>query len=123
MVGGTNMVEKPNTMLMAYEDFNICSTTPRSATSDTTVLEYFLKNDPYITSVMPLNELNDFGGANKNRMIVYNRDPEKLRLHLPQVLETFPPERNGMEYTVDGYARVMGTTIYYPKSILYVDQV
>jgi hypothetical protein len=56
-------------------------------------------------------------------MVIYNRSPEKLKLMMPQMLETFPPEREGMEYTVDGYARVMGTTIYYPKSVLYVDQV
>lgn len=123
MVKSTNMIEKPNTLLMAYEDYNILSTTPRSATSDTTVLAYFLANDPYITSVVPLNELDDFSGAGKNRMIAYNRSPEKLKLHIPQVLETFAPEREGMEYTVDGYARVMGTTVYYPKSVLYVDQV
>lgn len=123
MVNGTNMVEKPNTMLMAYEDWHRLNTTPRSATSDTTVLSYFLANDPYITSIIPLNELNDFGGANKNRMVIYNRSPEKLKLMMPQMLETFPPEREGMEYTVDGYARVMGTTVYYPKSVLYVDQV
>jgi hypothetical protein len=123
MVAGTNMIEKPNTILMAYEDWNRLNTTPRSSTSDTTVLSYFLANDPYITSIIPLNELNDFSGANKNRMVIYNRSPEKLKLMMPQMLETFPPEREGMEYTVDGYARVMGTTIYYPKSVLYVDQV
>lgn len=123
MVNGTKMIEKPNTMLMAYEDWNKLNTTPRSSTSDTTVLSYFLANDPYITSIIPLNELNDFSGANKNRMVIYNRSPEKLKLMMPQMLETFPPEREGMEYTVDGYARVMGTTVYYPKSVLYVDQV
>ncbi len=122
MVKSTNMVERPNTMLMAYEDYNVLSTTPRSATSDTTVLQYFLANDPYITQIMPLNELDDFGGANKNRIVLYNRDPEKLRLHIPQVLEFFPPERKLLEYEVASHARVMGTSIYYPKSVLYVDQ-
>lgn len=123
IVKGTNMVEQPNTIAMAFEDFRVLSTTPRSSTSDTTVLQYFLENDPYITQIIPLNELDNFGGANKNRMVVYNRDPEKLRLHIPQVLEFFPPERSKLEYEVAAHARVMGTTIYYPKSVLYVDQV
>lgn len=122
IVKGTNMVERPNTIAMAYEDFNVLSTTPRSATSDTTVLQYFLENDPYISQIIPLNELDEFGGANKNRMVLYNRDPEKLRLHIPQALEFFPPERTKLEYEVASHARVMGTTIYYPKSVLYVDQ-
>lgn len=122
MVKNTNMVERPNTMLMAYEDYNILSTTPRSSTSDTTVLQYFLNNDPYITQIIPMNELNDFGGANKNRIVMYDRDPEKVRLHIPQVLEFFPPEREILEYVVGAHARVMGASIYYPKSVLYVDQ-
>jgi len=122
MVKSTNMVERPDTINMAYEDFNVLSTTARSATSDTTVLQYFLENDPYITQIVPVNELDDFGGANKNRMVLYRRDPEKLRLHIPQVLEFFPPERTKLEYDVAAHARVMGTTIYYPKSVLYVDQ-
>lgn len=122
MVKSTNMVERPDTINMAYEDFNILSTTPRSSTSDTTVLQYFLENDPYITQIIPVNELDDFGGANKNRMVVYSRDPEKVRLHIPQVLEFFPPERSKLEYEVAAHARVMGTSIYYPKSVLYVDQ-
>ena len=122
MVKSTNMVEMPNTINMSYEDLNILSTTARSATSDTTVLQYFLANDPYITQIIPVNELDDFGGANKNRMVLYNRDPEKVRLHIPQVLEFFPPERELLEYVVAAHARVMGTTIYYPKSVLYVDQ-
>lgn len=122
MVKGTNMVEAPNTIAMAYEDFNILSTTARSSTSDKTVLQFFLENDSYINQIIPLNELDEFGGANKNRMVLYNRDPEKLRLHIPQVLEFFPPERKLLEYEVASHARVMGTTIYYPKSVLYVDQ-
>jgi hypothetical protein len=122
MVKGTNMVEAPDTIAMAYEDLNILSTTARSSTSDKTVLQFFLENDPYINQIIPLNELDDFGGANQNRMVLYNRDPEKLRLHIPQVLEFFPPERTKLEYEVASHARVMGTTIYYPKSVLYVDQ-
>jgi hypothetical protein len=123
IVKGTKMVERPNTIALAYEDHNKLMTTPRSTTSDTTVMEYFLRTNEYINEFIPMNELDDFGGANKNRMVVYNRDPEKLELFIPQVLEFFPPERSGLEYSVAAHARVMGTAIRYPKSVIYVNQV
>lgn len=122
MMKSTNMVEKPNTILMAYEDFKIINETPRSSTSDTTVREYFLRNDPFINAIIPLNELDDFGGAGQNRMIVYNRSPEKLKLHIPQPLEFLPPQQHNLEYTVATHARVMGPSIYFPASMLYVNQ-
>lgn len=122
IVSGTKMVERPNTILMAYDDYNKISTTARSSTSDTTVMEYFLRTNPFISEIMPMNELDDFGGANKNRMVVYDRNPEKVELFIPQVLEFFPAERQGLEYKVAAHARVMGAVVRYPKSVLYVDQ-
>lgn len=123
MLKSTKMVERPNTILMALDDYEILRNTPRSSTSDTTVLQYFLQNNnQYITDIRPMNELDDYVGANKNRMILYNRNPDKLRCMIPQVLETLPPERKGMEYEVAAHARFGGTIVYYPKSILYVDQ-
>lgn len=123
MVKNSNMVERPNTMLLAYEDHAILNETPRSSTSDTTVLEYFLRNDQYISSIIPMNELDGMAGSGKNRMVLYNRNPEKLKLHIPQVLQSLPPQRFKLEYEVACHARVMGTTIYYPKSVLYVNEV
>lgn len=122
IVSGTKMVERPNTILMAYDDYNKISTSPRSSTSDTTVMEYFLRTNPFISEIMPMNELDDFSGANKNRMVVYDRNPEKVELFIPQVLEFFPAERQGLEYKVAAHARVMGAVVRYPKSVLYVDQ-
>lgn len=122
IVSGTKMIERPNTMLMAYEDYNKLATTPRTSTSDTTVLEFFLRTNPFISEIMPMNELDNFGGANKNRLVVYDRNPEKVQLFIPQVLEFFPAERDGLEYKVAAHARVMGAAIRYPKSVLYVDQ-
>lgn len=123
MVKSSNMVEMPNTMLLAYEDHAILNETPRSSTSDTTVLEYFLRNDRYISSIIPMNELDGMAGSGKNRMVLYNRNPEKLKLHIPQVLQSMPAQRFKLEYEVACHARVMGTTTYYPKSVLYVNEV
>jgi hypothetical protein len=101
------------------------STTPRSSTSDTTVMEFFLRTNPMITAIEPINELEaakSSGNLSKDRIIVYKRDPEKLQLHIPQPLEFFPPERRGLEYSVAAHARIGGLALYYPKSMLVMDK-
>jgi hypothetical protein len=121
IINGSNMKEQPDTILMAYEDFRIVSTLRNSDSSDVTVLEYFLRNNPYITSVEPINQLDaDKSELNTNRMVVYRRDPQKLQLHVPQPLELFPPQQRGLEFIVPAHARVGGLALYYPKSVIYV---
>jgi hypothetical protein len=121
IISASKMKEEPDTILMAYEDYNKVSTTRNSDSSDVTVLEYFLRTNPYIRNVEPINQL---AGANssigKNRMVVYKRDPGKVQLHIPQPLELFPPQQRGLEFIVPAHARVGGVALYYPKSVIYV---
>jgi hypothetical protein len=121
IINASNMKEQPDTILLAYEDYNKISTTRNSDSSDVTVLEYFLRTNPYIRNVEPINQL-DAGNSvlNTNRMVVYKRDPEKVQLHIPQPLELFPPQQRGLEFIVPAHARVGGVALYYPKSVIYV---
>jgi hypothetical protein len=121
IINGSNMKEQPDTILMAYEDYNKISTTRNSDSSDVTVLEYFLRTNPYIRNVEPINQLDaDNSVLTTNRMVVYKRDPEKVQLHIPQPLELFPPQQRGLEFIVPAHARVGGVALYYPKSVVYV---
>jgi len=121
IINASKMKEQPDTILMAYEDYNKVSTTRNSDSSDVTVLEYFLRTNPYIRNVEPINELDaDNSVLNTNRMVVYKRDPEKVQLHIPQPLELFPPQQRGLEFIVPAHARVGGVALYYPKSVIYV---
>ena len=121
IISASQMKEQPDTILMAYEDYNKVSTTRNSDSSDVTVLEYFLRTNPYIRNVEPINQLDSSnGGVSTNRMVVYKRDPEKVQLHIPQPLELFPPQQRGLEFIVPAHARVGGVALYYPKSVIYV---
>lgn len=121
IVNGSKMKEEPDTILMPYEDYNKVSTTRNSDSSDVTVLEYFLRTNPYIRNVEPINQLDaDNSVLDKNRMVIYKRDPQKVQLHLPQPLELFPPQQRGLEFIVPAHARVGGVALYYPKSVIYV---
>ena len=121
IVNGSKMKETPDTILIAYEDFRVISTQRNSDSSDVTVLEYFLRTNPYITSIEPINQLDkDNSVLNTNRMVVYKRDPQKVQLHIPQPLELFPPQQRNLEFVVPAHARVGGVAIYFPKSVIYV---
>ena len=121
IINASNMKEQPDTILLAYEDYNKISTTRNSDSSDVTVLEYFLRTNPYIRNVEPINQLEaDNSVLNTDRMVVYKRDPEKVQLHIPQPLELFPPQQRGLEFIVPAHARVGGVALYYPKSMIYV---
>tara|TARA_B100001059_G_scaffold236685_1_gene289051 strand:- start:6377 stop:7285 length:909 start_codon:yes stop_codon:yes gene_type:complete len=123
IVQGSRMKETPNTILLDYNSYRIISTTARSSASDETVLSFFLKTNPFIRSIEPINELSASNSVlSKDRLICYDRSPEKLQLHIPRTLELLPPERKGLEYSVAGHMRVGGTAIYYPKSVLYVEK-
>ena len=124
LVNGSNMKEQPNTMLVPYEVYRIISTTPRSSTSDTTVMEFFLRTNPFISAIEPINELEagkSGGNLSKDTIVTYDRSPDKLQLHIPQPLEFLPPVRQSLEFTIASHARIGGTSIYYPKSVIVME--
>jgi len=125
LVQNSNMKEMPNTMLVPYSVYRTISTTPRSSVSDTTVMEFFLRTNPMITAIEPINELEaakSGGTLSKDRIVVYDRSPDKLQLHLPQPLEFLPPVRQALEFTVAAHARIGGLALYYPKSVMVLEK-
>ena len=123
IVQNSRQKERPNTLLLPLDAYRKISTTPRSNSSDTTVLEFFLRTNPYITSVEPINELAAANSSlSKDRVIAYDRSPDKLQLHLPKTLEFLPPVRQGLEFSVAAMAKVGGVSLYYPKSAIVLEK-
>lgn len=123
IVQNSNQKEQPNTLLLPLDAYRKISTTPRSDSSDTTVLEFFLRTNPYIRSVEPINELSAANSSlAKDRVIAYDRSPDKLQLHIPKTLEFLAPQRTNLEFTVAAHARVGGVSIYYPKSAIVLEK-
>jgi len=123
IIQNSNMKEQPNTMLVPQNVYRIISTTARSTTADTTVLEFFLRTNPYIRAVEPINDLEAAKSVlSKDRIVCYDRSPEKLQLHIPQTLEFLPPVRQNLEFSVAAHARVGGVALYYPKSAIFVEK-
>jgi len=120
-VDGSNGVETPNTLLIPITQYTYISTTPRSTVSDTTILEFLLKSNAWITEVIPVYELKGAGAAGVDTMMLYDRSPEKLTLEVPQDVEFMNPQEKALYYEVPVHARTAGVIIYYPKSIAQGD--
>ena len=114
-------VETADTLLMPLQAFNFINSTPRSPNSDTTILNYFLQNNPYIQQVEFVNELVDAGASSSRRMVAYRRDPEVLTMEVPKDFHQLELQNRNLEYIIPCRERFAGVFIYYPLAIAYAD--
>lgn len=114
----TKGVERPDTLLLPLTQFAYISSTARSANSDTTILEYFLQNNPFIKQVEWLNELAGAGPMGKDLAVAYVRDPDHLTLEIPQDFEQLNVQEKGLEYVVPCHQRIGGVIMYYPLAVI-----
>lgn len=121
IVENTKEVEQPDTMLLPVEKYNYIASTPMSVDNSKTILKMFLENSPYIKNVIPWQKLKGAGAGGLDRMIAYNKSPEKLTLEIPQDFEQLDVEQRGLEFLVPCHSRCGGVIVYYPLSIAYAD--
>ncbi len=118
------MVEVPDTLCLSPERHALIATTPRASNSDTTILEFFVKNSPHIAStanVIALNECsaavrNAKGLPNVDAMFAYRNSSDAMEFEEPMPLKFHPEQREGLEITIPGEARTAGLNVYYPLS-------
>jgi hypothetical protein len=113
---GTNGVEMIDTILLPMAQFDLIKNTLIGTSSDTTVYEFFVRNNPGIT-IAAVRELDGAGTAGADMFIAYKNDSDHLSFELPLAFEQFEAEREGMEYTIPCHAICAGTLVYYPQSI------
>jgi len=126
MIDLTLGIEVPDTILLPVKQYAKIFTTKLDTGSDTTIASFFLANNPSITSIEWVNELQDVNpspdaGTTASVMIVYKKDPEKLTLELPMPYTQFAPQLKNLEYVVPAYGRCGGVIVYYPLSIAFYE--
>jgi len=117
-------VEQADTLCLPIAQHQLISTTARSTVSDTTILAFFLGNQPStggIKQVIPVYRLQGAGVNATDRFLAYRRDPDVLQLAIPQEFEQFPPQWEGMEMTVPCHMRTAGVICFRPMAVAYGD--
>lgn len=117
VVINSNNVERPDTVLLPVEQYTLIASTPRSGTSDTTILNYFLLNNPYVQNVYSIPQLAGAGPTGLDIMIAYEMNSNKLAMALPMPFTQYPPQERNLEFVVNCEARFGGVNIFYPLSV------
>ena len=123
----TNGVEVPDTILLPIAQLALIQKTRLAAGTDTTILQFFLANNPSITRIewvvtlKAVNPLPSGDVGTKDVMVVYRRDPDKLTLEIPQPYEQFPAQERNLEFIIPTHSRCGGVIIYYPLSVSVVE--
>lgn len=122
----TNGVEVVDTLLLPNLEFSHIASMVRSATSDTTVLEFLRRVHPGVTfgQVNELKAVNPnprTGGGATNIMLAYRRSPDHLTFEIPVVFEQFPAQERNLSYVVPTHSRNAGFNVYYPLSVNQID--
>lgn len=125
---GTSEVEMADTIILPTSRFLSVSTLARSATSDTTILAFLQKNNSLTAengqalTIRASRKLETAGAGGTARMVLYRRDPEVLRFHLPMPHTFFPVWQSGpMEFMVPGIFRTGGVEVRLPGAMKYLD--
>lgn len=118
IVVNSNEVEMPDTLLLPLEQYTLIASTPRSANSDTTILNYFLMNNPFIRQVVPVPKLNAAGTGGADVMIAYEKNSNKLEMAIPLAFTQHAPQERNLEFVIPCESRFGGVSIYYPLSLI-----
>lgn len=116
----TKEVEQANTVLLPPTTWAQIANTPRSSTSDTTILEFLKSQHPEITLWEQLLSLETAGTGATKMMVAYNRSPDVLQLEVPWDFEQFEADKKGLEYEVPCSSKTGGTIVYYPLACNFV---
>lgn len=117
IVFNSNNVERPDTLLLPMNQYTLIASTPRSSTSDTTILNYFLMNNPYIQRVIPVPQLAGAGPTGLDIMVAYEMNANKLVMQLAMPFTMYPPQERNLEFVINCEARFGGVSIFYPLSV------
>lgn len=120
-------IEKVRRVVIPTAQMAAISQTPRSAQSDTTILQFLKTNNPDVEFMSWERLKYVVGGSTPNltadRLIAYNPDPSKLELILPIEFEQQAPQLKNYRYRVNCRMKSGGVIAYRPKSILFMDAI
>lgn len=111
----------PDTLALPFSLWALIASTPRSSTDPTTILETFLKNQPYIKSVIGVLDLEDAGSGSTGRMVVYQRSKAVLQQSVAIAFEPLAPQFVGLEVQIPCVTRIGGTQWKAPIAAVYRD--
>lgn len=110
----TKGVHRANELWMPLEQYSYIASTPRSETSDTTILDYFLANNAFVERVVPVLELDGAGTAGADIMVAAENSIDNYQMNLAMPFMQHPPQPRNLAFEVPCESRFGGVTIERP---------
>ena len=109
-------------LLLDSANYAYIASTPRSANSDTTILQYVLRNNPWLESVEEWWQLDlaDTAGTGP-RAVLYPRDPMAVGALIPDEWTQLDPQAEGHDIVVPASGSCGGTVVRYPVAMGYME--
>jgi len=119
----------PNTLLLPSNLWAIAANKRMDTGTDTTVLEFFRRNNTYTgvtgqpIDIRAVLWLNDAGVGGVPRMIAYEKNSDNLTMRMPIPWRALPPQATALRLEVPCEFKVSGVEFRYPLSAAYRDVV
>lgn len=110
----SNGTHRPNEIWLPLAQYAYISSTARSDNSDTTILEYFLANNPFVQRVIPVLELTGAGSGGTDLIIAAENSAENYQMNVPMMFTQHPPQPRNLYFEVPCEMRFGGVTIERP---------
>lgn len=120
--GGATPIFGRFTILVDSANYSYISGTPRSSNSDTTILQFAIKNNPWIESIEEWFQcdLSDAAGTGP-RQVCFPRDPLWGGCIVPQEFTSLPPQEEGLSIVVPATGSCGGVIARYEVAATYLD--
>jgi hypothetical protein len=110
-------------LLLDSANYSYISQTPRSTTSDKTILQWALQMNPWLESIEEWWQCDTAGGSSSHRAVLYPRDPMAVGCIIPDEWTQEPFQHVGHEIIVPAGGSCGGTVIKYPVAVRYMDAI
>lgn len=117
----------PNTLLLPSVLWTIAQNKRMATGTDTTVLEFFRRNNTYTAvtgqalDIRSVLYLNDAGVGGVPRMMAYEKNADNLTMRMPIPWRSLPPQATALRLEIPCEYKMGGTEFRYPLSAAYRD--
>ena len=116
-------VHRATELWVPPSQYALISSTPRSNDSDTTILEFFLRSNPFVQRVVPVLELQGAKAGPLDTMVAIDNSVENYQLVLPMMFRQYSPQERNLEWVVPCESEMGGVVFTYPFSASIADSI
>ncbi len=112
----TNDIERPDTILMTAEDFEIARSKFFSDATGASAMQRFEENYRGVT-IETTPYMRGAGAGGSNLMVHYRKDESKLAMETPLPYTLYPPQWRNFAMRINARMKTAGVIVYFPLSV------